>query len=109
MKGPGARHLTQSGRKGESLDALIAALMQMKNADEMHRFLRDLCTPAELVAFAERWKVAQMLHEGKLSYREIQSETGVSVTTVGRVARFLLQEPYQGYQLAISRIGADHK
>jgi uncharacterized protein YerC len=60
--------------------------------------------PAELTAFAERWRVCQLLEAGGLSYREIHAQTGVSVTTIGRVARFLLQEPHQGYALALGRL-----
>ena len=36
-----------------------------------------------------------------LSYRDIHEATGVSTTTIVRVARFLRQEPNQGYRMAI--------
>lgn len=85
-------------------NALCEAFLHLKTKEECHRFLLDLCTPAEIKAFAERWRVAQLLEEGKLSYREIHGETGVSVTTIGRVARFLMQEPHQGYALILDRI-----
>ncbi len=51
-------------------------------------FFEDLCTPAELQAMVDRWQVVHMLNAGK-TYRQIQDETGISVTTVGRVARAL--------------------
>jgi uncharacterized protein YerC len=63
----------------------------------MKDFLKDLCTPQEILALEERWLVCQYLHEGKLSHREIKALTGTSLTTIGRVARSLQQEPYQGY------------
>ncbi len=105
MKGPGTRNPARNEKYQEDIEALLQAFLQMKSTDECRRFLLDLCTPAEITAFAERWKVARLLSENKLSYREIHSETGVSVTTIGRVARFLVQEPHQGYSLALKRLG----
>ncbi len=83
---------------------LIEAFLALENADECRRFLRDICTPKEISDLSERWLVARILDEGKLSYREIHAQTGVSVTTVGRVARFLQQENYQGYRTIIDRM-----
>lgn len=83
---------------------LLQALTALKSVDELDRFLTDLCTPAELRALAARWQVAQLLDEGTLSYREISEKTGASTTTVGRVARFLNEEPHQGYRLGLDRI-----
>ncbi len=85
---------------------LCQALLQPKTADEMARLLADLCTPAEVRTLAERWQVAQLLEGGSLSYREISEATGVSPTTVVRVARFLRQEPHQGYRMAMERLEA---
>jgi uncharacterized protein YerC len=48
--------------------------------------------------------VARLLSEGKKSYREISADTGVSTTTVTRVARFLSQEDHQGYRLVLDRL-----
>lgn len=101
MKGPGSRKCVA---EDADMESLYAAMLSMRDAEEMRRFLTDLCTPAELTAFAERWKVARLLAEGVSSYREINSMTGVSVTTIGRVARFLNQEPHQGYALALKRV-----
>jgi TrpR-related protein YerC/YecD len=70
----------------------------------MRRLLLDLCTPAEVRTLAERWHVARLLDETKLSYREIQDGTGVSTTTIVRVGRFLRQEPHHGYRLALDRL-----
>ncbi|MEK7802069.1 MAG: YerC/YecD family TrpR-related protein [Pseudomonadota bacterium] len=85
--------------------ALYDALMTLKSKDEMQRFLADLCTPGEITAFAERWAIARMLNEGNDGYREIAAATGASTTTVARVARFLRQESYQGYKIALKRLG----
>ncbi len=83
---------------------LCAALLTPRDPAEMAALLADLCTPAEVRILAERWHVARLLEEGRLSYREIHDATGVSTTTIVRVARFLRQEPNQAYRLAIRRI-----
>jgi len=88
----------------ETRKDLALALSSVKTAEEMERFLIDLCTPAELRALAERWHVAQMLDAGEKSYREINALTGVSTTTIGRVARFLKDEPHQGYRTVLDRM-----
>jgi TrpR-related protein YerC/YecD len=84
---------------------LCAALLTPRDAGEMARLLADLCTPAEVRTLAERWHVARLLGETDLTYRDIHDATGVSTTTIVRVARFLRQEPYQAYKLAIDRMG----
>ncbi|MCL2505908.1 MAG: YerC/YecD family TrpR-related protein [Alphaproteobacteria bacterium] len=100
--------LAKNSSKGRSdIDSLYDAFLQLKTREECRRFLLDLCTPAEITAFAERWCAARLLKEGKLSYREIHAATGISVTTITRVARFLSQEPHQGYALILKKLGYD--
>lgn len=82
---------------------LVEALRALRDADEVRRFLIDLCTPAELEAMADRWAVVPELAEGR-AYREIHDRTGVSVTTIGRVAR-CLSLGAGGYRLAAERLG----
>jgi TrpR-related protein YerC/YecD len=84
---------------------LCSALLVPKSEEEMSRLLVDLCTPAEIRTLAERWHVARLLDGTDLSYRDIHDATGVSTTTIVRVARFLRQEPHRGYRLALDRIG----
>jgi len=71
-----------------SLQALAHALSRLDETAEVLAFLRDLCTPAELEAMADRWRVVPLLIKG-VPYREIHDLTQVSVTTIGRVARTL--------------------
>ncbi|HEX8257475.1 MAG TPA: YerC/YecD family TrpR-related protein [Allosphingosinicella sp.] len=85
-------------------DDLCAALLTPRDAGEMSRLLTDLCTPAEIRTIAERWHVARLLDETGLSYRDIHEGTGVSTTTIVRVARFLRQEPHQGYRRALDAL-----
>lgn len=84
-------------------EELCAVLANLHASDEIHAFLIDLTTPAELRALAERWKIAQLLHSGGHSYREIAAIAGASTTTVARVARFLQHEPHGGYRLALDK------
>ena len=81
---------------------LVAALITLRTVEECRAFLRDLCTPAELQAMADRWAVVECLRRG-LPYREIHRQTGVSVTTIGRVARYLAHGN-GGYAIAAQRI-----
>ncbi|MEO1038202.1 MAG: YerC/YecD family TrpR-related protein [Pseudomonadota bacterium] len=97
----------RDGQAQRDIDDLCAALQQCATAQETVRFLLDLTTPGELAALAERWRVARLLDAGELSYREISARTGVSTTTVTRVARFLSQEPHRGYRLVLDRMKED--
>lgn len=85
------------------LDALFEAIVELQDKRECQRFLNDLCTPVEIRALSDRWRVANMLEAGQDSYRDITAKTGVSVTTVGRVARFM-SHGYGGYRLMLDRL-----
>jgi TrpR-related protein YerC/YecD len=90
---------------GGPTERLIEAMLAMRSAAELRCFLEDLCTPAELEAIADRWRVVPLLVAG-LAYREIHDRTGVSVTTVGRIAR-CLDLGAGGYRLAAQRVLKD--
>jgi TrpR-related protein YerC/YecD len=85
--------------------SLCAALLALRDGDEVRRFLRDLCTPAELQALVDRWRVVGLLRDG-LTYRQINDQTGISVTTIGRVARFL-GDGNGGYLVVAQRLDGD--
>ncbi len=76
-------------------------MASLRTKDETQRFLRDLCTRAELDAMAHRWQVAQLLDEG-LPYLEVAKKAHASTTTVTRVAQWLKQGE-GGYRLALQR------
>jgi TrpR-related protein YerC/YecD len=82
--------------------SLYAAILTLRTVEECRGFFRDLCTPAEIQAMADRWAVVENLQRG-LPYREIHRLTGVSVTTIGRVARYLAAGN-GGYALAAQRL-----
>ena len=60
--------------------SLYAAVLTLRTTDELRAFFRDLCTPAEIEAMADRWAVVECLGRG-LPYREIHRVTGVSIST----------------------------
>ena len=82
-------------------DALCKALLSLETLPQMRALLRDLCTPAELEALTDRWRVVPYLLD-ELPYREIHERTAVSITTIGRVAR-CLNSGHGGYLGVITR------
>jgi len=82
---------------------LFEAVARLRSAEEARALLVDLCTPAELEALSDRWRVVPHLLRG-VPYREIHDLTAVSVTTIGRVARCLTMGE-GGYQTAARRLG----
>ena len=96
--------MADRGRHGwqtKETKALCDALLTLESRAEMERFLRDLCTLAELEAMAHRWEVARLVDKG-LPYLEIAQKTGASTTTVTRVAHWL-RHGDGGYRLALDR------
>jgi TrpR-related protein YerC/YecD len=92
----------ESERKQKRAEhALFDALVALQDTREVRCFLEDLCTPAELQALVDRWQVVEYLQKD-LPYRKIHDLTGVSVTTIGRVAR-CMTDGSGGYQTALDR------
>jgi TrpR-related protein YerC/YecD len=86
-----------------ALKDLCRAILSLSTVEEGERFFTDLCTPAELRAMADRWKVAKLLNQ-EIPYREIYDRTGVSTATITRVARALLFGE-SGYRKVLDRLG----
>ncbi len=80
---------------------LYRAILTLRSVEDCERFFGDLCTPAELLAMADRWRVAQLVDQ-QIPYREIQQKTGVSTATITRVARSL-QYGEGGYRTVLNR------
>src|ERR1700741_5129769 len=87
--------------------ALYLAILTLRTPEELKSFFRDLCTPAELQALTDRWAVAMKLQD-RIPYPQLQRETGISVTTIGRVARYL-HAGHGGYAVAAARRTAGHR
>ena len=96
------KHLIAKQPLQAGVMSLAHAFNSLKNADQAYAFLVDLCTPAELEALADRWQVVEPLTRA-VPYRQIHDETGVSVTTIGRVAR-CLELGAGGYQAALKNL-----
>lgn len=78
-----------SQQEEETAHSLYQAIVAIQSKDEAAKFFDDLCTPTEIQAMADRWLVVYLIKSG-MPYRQIYEKTGVSVTTVGRVARCIL-------------------
>ena len=83
---------------------LIDAFISLKNSDETKRFLRDLFTPSEIEEFAKRFQAAEMLLN-KVPYTKIEEKTGLSSTTIARVAKYLFGKQ-GGYAQVLNKL--DH-
>ena len=87
------------------LEDLCHDMSSLVLASELQAFLEDLCTPAELKSMTERWRVAKILERGD-SYRTINEQTGVSTTTITRVARAMTYGK-KGYRLLLDKLKRD--
>src|SRR3954466_61857 len=85
----------------DGIDELAAAILTLRTNDEVTRFLRDLCTRAELEALVHRWQTARLLDEG-VPYLEIAERVPTSTATVTRVAQWV-RHGTGGYRTALER------
>ena len=83
------------------LDELAATVVSLRSADEVKRFLRDLCTLPELEALTHRWQTARLLDQG-VPYLEIAGRVPTSTATVTRVAQWV-RHGTGGYRIALER------
>jgi len=87
----------------KDIESMYRAVLSMETLSEVKRLFRDLLTENEIRECAERWKAARLLAAG-IPYTEIIEETGLSSTTVARVARWV-KRGTGGYRLALKRAG----
>ncbi|MFZ6015635.1 MAG: YerC/YecD family TrpR-related protein [Patescibacteria group bacterium] len=88
--------------KTAKLKRLAQALLTIDTEAEMLGFLRDIATLEELEALSSRWEVVLQLEDGK-SYRDIAEKTGVSTTTITRIAHWL-NHGEGGYKAALEKL-----
>ena len=72
----------------DDIDEVFLALVYIDTIEDMQDFANDLFTQKEIHAISQRWKVVRMLHAG-ISYSAIISSTGMSSTTIARLANAL--------------------
>ncbi len=87
--------------KTPKLKSLARILLSIKNEKDMLAFLRDIATVEELNDLSTRWQAAELLHAG-MSYRDIAKKTGLSTTTVTRIA-FWMNHGEGGYTSALEK------
>lgn len=80
----------------------IQAILTLKTENEARRFLRDLMTKKEITEFSKRLQAAEMLTQ-KIPYSMIEGVTGLSSTTIARVAKWLNGKE-GGYNKIISKL-----
>jgi TrpR-related protein YerC/YecD len=81
---------------------LIDAILALKDPEEAKSFLRDLMTEGEIQEFSKRLLAAKML-TNKISYIEIEKQTGLSSTTIARVSKWLNGKG-GGYKTILNKI-----
>jgi TrpR family transcriptional regulator, trp operon repressor len=83
---------------------LISVLAKIGASDKklLKAFLVDLLTPAEYREIGLRWQIVQMLHKG-MPQRQIAEKLGISVATVGRGSRELL-DPKGGFTKVLLKL-----
>lgn len=86
--------------------SLFNMILKLKTQDEAKRFFRDLLTEQEIIEFANRWEAAKLLDK-KVPYTEIIRKTGLSSTTVARIAKWL-KKGMGGYRLMLKRMNTHH-
>ena len=86
---------------------LFKAILTIDSIEECKNFFYDLCTPSEIEEFSTRWLIVKLLSKKK-PYRQIALETGVSTTTVGRVARYM-KYGHNGYNTILNKLHLDKK
>ena len=86
----------------QEIAELCNVLATIDNADDVKRFLEDLCTIREMQDFAQRLSVAQMLDAGH-AYTSISDATGASATTIARVSK-CLNYGSGGYRMVLDQI-----
>lgn len=86
----------------EDTDELLMAILHLDTIAEARAFFRDLLTIGEINDFANRWKIARMLHI-KVPYQKIQRVVGVSSASVARTQKTLMRG-VGGYQIVLRKM-----
>ena len=90
-----------------SIDRLFAAILQLKDVEECHKFFEDICTIKDVQDMAQRLDAAILLDEGA-GYQQISEQVGISTATISRVSR-CLNYGSGGYRMTIDRLKEELK
>ncbi|MDV6377735.1 YerC/YecD family TrpR-related protein [Sporosarcina sp. GW1-11] len=88
--------------RGEQIDQLFKAILELKDLEECYQFFDDVCTMSEVQSLAQRLDVAHKLRLKK-TYDSIQQETGASTATISRIRR-CVDYGSGGYNLMLNRL-----
>lgn len=88
--------------RGEQIDQLFHAILELKDVEECYKFFDDICTMSEVQSLAQRLDVAHKLRLKK-TYDNIQQETGASTATISRIRR-CVDYGSGGYNLMLNRL-----
>ena len=88
--------------RGNDVDLLFDAILNLENKEECYRFFEDLCTIKEIKSLSQRFEVATLLDEDK-KYNEIEAATGASTATISRINKCLVYGA-DGYKLILERL-----
>ena len=91
----------------QTIYLLFAAILQLKDVEECHKFFEDICTVQEVKVMAQRLDAAVLLDEGA-GYQQISEQVGISTATISRVSR-CLNYGAGGYRMAIDRMKEESK
>lgn len=84
------------------VNELFNAIASLQTGSECRKFMRDLCSLAEIKTLASRWQVVKRIQKG-VPYRNIARSTGASTATITRVAHWL-HHGMGGYRLVLDRL-----
>ncbi len=88
--------------RGEQIDQLFHAILELKDVEECYKFFDDICTMSEVQSLSQRLDVAHKLRLKK-TYDSIQQETGASTATISRIRR-CVDYGSGGYNLMLNRL-----
>ena len=88
--------------KSKESKKLIEAILTLETGKEAADFLCDLMTEKEIIEFSKRFQAAEMLGD-KVKYTTIEEKTGLSSTTIARVAKCLNASDV-GYRNIINKL-----
>jgi TrpR-related protein YerC/YecD len=87
--------------RGKILNNLYQIISELRNKQDVRKFLSDLLTPGESVMIAYRIEVAKMLLKG-FGYEDIQRKLKVGASTINSVNKWLYSG-FGGYMKALKK------
>mgnify|MGYP003602975694 CR=1 FL=1 len=90
----GKRITTKDLFESDYFDGLVLYLVDITTYEKAEEFIKSILTPKEAYFIGQRTTILALLEEGH-TYREIAKLLKVSLSTIARASRQLLDERYQ--------------